>query len=106
MEEFSAILSFPVYCPPTLPTMSSNLSALYHYSMGLDDKSVTTILFWDEVDFVALISYLQKNGQAINNAFGHKATILCLLSAFLFVVGTSNRGLAALQSVVEEMHCD
>ncbi|KAJ8424543.1 hypothetical protein Cgig2_010843 [Carnegiea gigantea] len=97
---------FSLYCHPTLLTNSSNLSTLYHYSLGLDDESVTTILFGDEVDFVALISYLQKNGRAINNAFSHKAAILCLLGTFLFMGGTSNRSPAALLSVVEEMHCD
>ena len=67
---------------------------------------MATILFADELYFVILISYLQKNGRAIDNAFGHKATILCLLGAFLFVDGTSNKGHVALLSVVEEMHCD
>ena len=36
-----------------------NLSALYHHSLGLDDKSMTAILFGDEVDFIILFSYLQ-----------------------------------------------
>ena len=99
-------LAFLFFFSPALLTTFSNVSALYHRSLGLNDVSVTNVLFMDEVDFVALISYLQKNGQAINNVFGHKATILYLLGAFLFVGGTSIRGPAPLLSVVEEMHCD
>ena len=102
VEEFRVVLSFPLYCLPALPATFSNLSALYHYSLGLDDESVTTILFGEEVGFVALISYLQKIGRAINNDFGCEATIPCLLSVSLFIGRSSNRGPAALLSVVEE----
>jgi len=96
------ILGFPLYYPLALPTATSNHSALYHRSLGLDDESLINILFGDKEHFIIIISYLQKNGRVINNAFGH----LCLIGAFLLVGGTSNRGPAALVSVVKELHYD
>ena len=65
---------------------------------------MTTISFGDEVDFVALISYLQRNDRAIASAVECKATILCILGAFLFIDDTLHSGLVGLVSVVEEMH--
>jgi len=95
VEEFSFITGFPLYCPHALPTTSSNLSTLHHRSLGLNDESVATTLFGNAVDFVVLISYLLKNGRAINNAFSHKATILCLLCAFLFIGGVLRIGVCS-----------
>ena len=77
-----------LYCPLALPATSSNISSLYHRPLRLDDENVSTILFESEVDFVTLISYLWKIGQAINNAFECKTTILCLFSTFLFIGGS------------------
>ena len=65
---------------------------------------MAAIFFGDEVDFVALLSYLQKNGRAIDDVFRRRDTFLCLLRAFIFVGGTANKGPAILLGIAEAVH--
>ena len=100
MVEFIAIIGFLLYCPLVLPYIPSDLPSLYGEVLGLGKKDVATILFGDEVDFMAIISYLQKNNCTLNSLFRRRATVLCILGAFLFLDGSSKRDLAMLLSIV------
>ena len=70
VEEFSVILSLVLYYPSILLIIFSSFSSIYSHFLGLDDKDVATILFREEIDRVALLSYLQRNGRAIDDILG------------------------------------
>ena len=61
---------------------------------------MSTIRFRDEVDFMALISYLQKNSHTIDGVQRSRVTILCLFGVFLFVGDRVNKAPAILLRVV------
>lgn len=66
---------------------------------------MVVILIGDEVHFTAFVSYFQKgNKQDLKGVYRCRATLLCLLGAFLFVGGSANGGPVILLSVVKSMY--
>jgi len=106
VDDFSATIGFPLYCPPVVLYIPLDLPSLYGQVLGLGREGVATILFKDEVEFMASISYLQKNSQTPDGAFRRKATLLCLFGAFLFVGSSANRVQMMLLFVVKAVHRD
>ena len=54
---------------------------------------MATILFRDEVDFMALFSYLQKNSRTLDRVCRNMVVLFGLLRDFIFVGGLVNGGL-------------
>jgi len=96
VEEFSAIIGFPLYFPPALSNMPWAHSLLCGPIFGLGREDVSMIFFEDEVDFVVLMSYLQKIRHTMDKLYRYKGTLLCLSRAFLFVGGSTKMGSAIL----------
>jgi len=97
VEEFSANISFRLYSPHVLPCIPRDLPCQCSHVLGLSKKDVATTLFWDEVDFMASISYLQKNRRTLYGIFRNRATVFRLLRAFLFVGGSAYRGMRCFE---------
>ena len=101
VEEFSTIIGFFVYRLLNLPYIPRDFSFQFNCVLGLSKKGMTTMLFGNEVDFMALISYFQNNNQAFDCVYKRRVTLLCLLVDFLFVGGFENKGLVMLLSVAK-----
>lgn len=100
------LLAFSLCYPLVLPYIPKDLPSLYNWISGLGKEDVVTILFGDEVEFMDVISYLQKNSDTLDGVFKHMATLLCLLVDFLFVGDFANRGPMMLLGIVEAVHHD
>ena len=56
-EEISFIIGFPIYFPLILAYILRHFSSEFSRLLGLSMEDVVTILFGNEVDLMALISY-------------------------------------------------
>ena len=59
-EEFNAVLGFPLYCSPIVPTSSKHLSVQYCHLLGIGLDDVYSIVIDEEVDFVLLMAHFLK----------------------------------------------
>ena len=66
VEEISFIIGFPIYFLAILAYILRDFSSEFSRLLGLSVEDVVTILFGNEVDFMALISYFSKNNQALD----------------------------------------
>ena len=105
MKEFSVVIEFSLYCPFVVPYIPKDLPSLYGQVLGQGEEDVATILFRDEVDFIDLISYLQKNRQTLDGLYMCGATSFIFLG-FPICGWFANKGTTMLLSVVEAVCYD
>lgn len=98
-EELSAIVNWPIDCPPCYSKIYDSYSHDLERFLGLDNGKSWKLVHRREVDLIGLIDHFKQNP---NMVFRRRALVYCLFCRFLFMHNSNGYGLTSVVNIVEQ----